>query len=237
MTWPPYSTSIPRSREQRRYLVDLEARVVRVADVRERVDAPTRHPRDEFAVVAQMQLEAVGEAVVPGHDVGHECAALEGGRDAPWLHRGEAGGIDSRIRWRDAGRELRAELFEQVRSRVDQSALGPGTNCYRVGAARDVEAVAFECDWRWMRRDSGIAESDPDFGLRHRRIRGRFDLDAEHRGESARQIASSQCSDLAGAAEADAGTGRRGIAFSAHLSGGLPIRSSRRFSGGSGMIT
>ena len=96
----------------------------------------------------------------------HECAALEGGRDAPWLERGEAGEIDSRIRRRDAGRELRAELFEQIRSRVDQAALGPGANCYRFGAARDVEAVAFECDWRWMRRERRIAEIDPDFGLR-----------------------------------------------------------------------
>ena len=47
--------------QQRRDLVDLEPRVVRVADVRERVDAAARHPRDELAVVAQMQIEAVGK--------------------------------------------------------------------------------------------------------------------------------------------------------------------------------
>ncbi len=38
--------------QERCDLVDLEARVVRMADVGEGVDASTRHPRDEFAVVA-----------------------------------------------------------------------------------------------------------------------------------------------------------------------------------------
>ena len=106
--------------QKRRDLVDLEARVVRVADVRERVDSPPRHPWNEFAVVAKMQIEAVGEVVVPGHDVGHECAALEGGSDAPGFERGKAARtLDSRIRWRHARRELRAELFEQIRRRMD----------------------------------------------------------------------------------------------------------------------
>src|SRR5208282_302246 len=105
--------------QQRRDFVDLEARVVRVADVRERVDPPARHPWDEFAVVAKMQIEAVGEVVVPGHDVGRECAALEGWRDAPGFDRANAGGIDARIRWRNARWELCAELFEQIRCRMD----------------------------------------------------------------------------------------------------------------------
>ena len=68
--------------QERRDFIDLEAGVVRVTDVGEGVDASARHPRDEFAVVAEMQFEAVGKVVVPGHDVGDEGAALEGGRDA-----------------------------------------------------------------------------------------------------------------------------------------------------------
>src|SRR5258708_38305977 len=88
--------------QERRNFVDLESCVVRVADVGEGVDATTRHPWDEFAVVAKVQLEAVWKVVVPGHDVGDESAVLEGGSDAPWFERGELGGIDSRIRWRDA---------------------------------------------------------------------------------------------------------------------------------------
>jgi hypothetical protein len=98
--------------QKRRDFVDLESRVVRVADVGEGVDAATRHPWDEFAVVAKMHIEAVGEVVVPGHDVGDESTAPEGGRDAPWFERGEAGPLDSRIRRRDARREFRAELFK-----------------------------------------------------------------------------------------------------------------------------
>ena len=132
--------------QQRRDLVDLESRVVRVADVGKRVDAAPRHPRDEFAVVAQMQLEAVGEVVVPGHDVRDESAVPEGGHDAPWFERGESCRIDSRIQGHDARWKLCAELFEQIRLSMDQSALGPGANQYRFCAARDIETVTFEAD-------------------------------------------------------------------------------------------
>ncbi len=76
--------------QERRDLVDLETRVVRVADVGESVDAAPRHPRDKFAIVAEMQIEAVGKIVVPGHDVGDECAAREGWPDARRLERAEA---------------------------------------------------------------------------------------------------------------------------------------------------
>ena len=37
--------------QDRRDLIDLEPRVVRVADVRKSVDAAPRHPRNKFAVV------------------------------------------------------------------------------------------------------------------------------------------------------------------------------------------
>jgi len=47
--------------QERRNLVDIESRVVRVTDVGEGVDAAARHPRGEFAVVAEVQLEAVGK--------------------------------------------------------------------------------------------------------------------------------------------------------------------------------
>src|ERR1700687_5103929 len=54
--------------------VDLEAAVGLVPDVGKRVDAARGHPRDEFAVVREMESEAVGLFVVPGQYVGHECA-------------------------------------------------------------------------------------------------------------------------------------------------------------------
>ncbi len=42
------------------------------------------------------KFEAVGKIVVPGHDVGDERAPLEGGSDAEWFDRGEAGVIRCR---------------------------------------------------------------------------------------------------------------------------------------------
>jgi hypothetical protein len=117
--------SANRSRERRSCrcnLVNLEASVVRVADVGEGVDAAARHPGDKLAIVAKMQFEAIREAVVPGHDVGDEGAAPEGGRDAKGFDGGEAARVDVWIRWRDAWGESRAELFEQISTGADESA-------------------------------------------------------------------------------------------------------------------
>jgi len=108
---------------------------VRVADVGERVDSAPRHPGDEFAIVTKMQFEAIGETVVPGHDVGGERAALECGRHAEGFDGAEALGVDMRIRWRDAGSESCAELFEKIGDGVNEASRAAGADRDRAEVA------------------------------------------------------------------------------------------------------
>src|SRR4029077_2447416 len=115
--------------------VNLEAGVVRVAGVGERVDSAPRNPGNEFAIVTQMQFEAIGETVVPGHEVGGERAALECGRHAPGFDGAEAFDVDMRIRWRDVGGESRAELFEKIGAGVNEASRVGGADRNRAEVA------------------------------------------------------------------------------------------------------
>ena len=220
--------------QQRRDFVYFEPRVVRVPNVRERVDAAPRHPRDEFAVVPQMQFKTVRNGVVPGHEVGNKRAPLERGNDAEWCERGESAALDSRIRRRHTRRKLRAKLFEQTRRGMDQSALAASSNHDRFATARDVEAVAFERDWRRGGGSCRVAKFNSDFSARERRVDGRRNFDSKHRRESARQIASGDSGDFA--AIGARAHSRRGDALLAH-SLRTPDAFGPSFSGGAAMIT
>ncbi len=76
---------------------------MRVPDIRKRVGAAPSEPRDKFAVVAQMQLESVGEVVIPGHDVGNKSAARKRRRDPARCDCAQRVRLDSRILCRRTG--------------------------------------------------------------------------------------------------------------------------------------
>src|SRR5207245_2148254 len=107
-------TSNPAFAAQWHQLVDFRLAVECVADEGEGIQAVAAHPAEEMTVAFEMHCQAGGRLVMPGHQIGDDGAAGEGGVVVRELDAVEPLGLDAGPAGRPAYRKASPELAQQV---------------------------------------------------------------------------------------------------------------------------